>query len=93
MPKPAACYRCLAALDVGQADRMTLGVVDEGGRSQSLRLSDRSALNDVNQEKNDRDDEQNVKQTAQCVAGHEPKEPEHEKQKYKKQHWSLRRTN
>jgi hypothetical protein len=54
-----------------------------------LCLSDRLALNDVDQEKNDRDDKQNVKQTAQCVAGDESEEPEHEKQKHEKQHGNL----
>jgi hypothetical protein len=43
----------------------------------------------VDQEKNDRDDKQNVKQTAQCVAGDESEEPEYEQQKHEKQHGKL----
>src|SRR5262249_18016454 len=51
-----------------------------------LRGEDGVALDDVDQEKDDGDDEQNVEQPAERRAGHEPQEPQREQQKDDKPH-------
>jgi hypothetical protein len=55
----------------------------------SLGNSDRSPLNNVNQEQHDRNHQEDMQQAAQRVAGHEAQEPQHQQQDYQEQHVDL----
>src|SRR4029453_1995279 len=52
----------------------------------ALRLANRAPLDEVNQEQHDRDNQQDVQQTAKRVAGHEAEEPENQQQENEEQH-------
>jgi hypothetical protein len=57
------------------------GATTRGGGT-ALRLADRAALDEMHEEQDDRDNEQDVEQTAERIARHEPQEPEDQQKKY-----------